>query len=135
MEERRKLPRTATQIPIRLVQSPQAAEIQTYSYNLSGSGVYCEVRQFLPLMSKVKLTLLLPGEDRTKPAQPVTCDGAVVRVDPLQTTAEGGAIFRIAIFFTEITAANRERIVRYVEHHLSDDPTRRGGTPPITPHL
>ena len=131
MEDRRRLPRITTQIPIRLLQSPQAAEIQTQSYNMSGSGVYCEVRQFLPLMSKVRLTLLLPAEDPRKPLQPITCDGAVVRVDPVMTTPEGGAVFRVAIFFTDITTAHRERIVKYVERHLApDDSSRRGGVPP-----
>ena len=69
-------------------------------------------------MSTVQLTLQLPGANHRPQARAIVCEGAVVRVDPLETRGEGDATFRVAIFFTEITEADRERISRYVEGHL-----------------
>lgn len=118
MDERRRFPRAATQIPIRIIQTTAEGAYEIQSHDLSGSGVSCEVDQFLPLMAKLQLTLLLPSTDGQHAPQRIVCEGAVVRVEPLRAVAEGRARFRVAIFFTDIRPADRQRIVRHVERHL-----------------
>ena len=134
MDERRRFPRTAAQIPIRLIQAPADGEYEAQSRDLSGSGVSCEVPQFLPLMAKLRLTLLLPSANHGRLPQRIVCEGAVVRVEPLRPAPESQARFRVAIFFTDIAPADRQRIVRYVAHHLPpgesrapDGPSPAGG--------
>ena len=117
MSERRRLPRASTPLPIRILQS-SFGELEAEIINLSGSGVYCEIRRLVPLMAKVQLTLLLPSYARSRAAHRIRCEGAVVRIEPTQFTADGAARFRTAIFFTRLSDADRDRIVSYVEHHL-----------------
>ena len=124
MDERRRFPRAAAQIPVRLIQASAEGECETQSYDLSGSGVSCEVQQFLPLMAKLQLTLLLPSANHGRMPQRVMCEGAVVRVEPLRSAPESQARFRVAIFFTDIAPADRQRIVRYVEGHLPTGESR-----------
>ncbi len=128
MAERRRAPRADTRLPIRIFQTSADGELEAHTRDLSASGVCCEVHQLLPLMSKVQLTLQLPAGDAAHPEQPIVCAGAVVRVDPIHTLGEGDATFRVAIFFTDVKEADRERIVRYVERQLPTDPSSQSGS-------
>ena len=127
MAERRRYPRADARIPVRIFQTSADGELETRTHDVSASGVSCEVHQPLPLMSKVQLTLQLPTTDRAHPGRAIVCTGAVVRVEPVRTTGEGEATFRVAIFFTDVAEADRERILRYVEGHLSAGQSPQGG--------
>ena len=118
MAERRRLPRASTQIPIRILHSSQA-EMEAHTHNLSGSGVYCETNRLLPLMAKVRLTLLIPPYFKSRAPRKIVCDGAVVRVQPSLFSTGGAARYLVAIFFTDIKPADRDHIVHYVAHHLA----------------
>ena len=48
MAERRRFPRADARIPIRIFQISSSGELETQTYNLSATGVYCEVHQLLP---------------------------------------------------------------------------------------
>lgn len=130
MDERRRFPRAATHIPIRFIQAAANGEYETRTYDLSGSGVACEVSCFLPLMAKLQLTLLLPAANHDRIPKRIACEGAVVRVEPLPSAPEGQTRFRVAIFFTDIAPDDRQRIVRYVEHRLPTGQPRASGEPP-----
>ena len=131
MDDRRRFPRADTQIPIRIIHTTAAGDqFEIQSRDLSGSGISCEVHAFLPLMAKLQLTLLLPDADHHHAPHRILCEGAVVRVEPLRTQVEGPPWFRVAIFFTDIKPADRQRIIRHVEHHLPPGESRASDAPP-----
>ena len=131
MDERRRFPRADTQIPIRIIHTTATGDqFEIQSHDLSGSGISCEVHAFLPLMAKLQLTLLLPASGDDRRPQRIVCEGAVVRVEPLRTQTDGPPRFRVAIFFTDIQPADRQRIIRHVEHHLPPGESRASDAPP-----
>lgn len=81
-QERRKYPRIKKDLPLKL--SHQEFDIITQTENLSCTGAYCKVNRLIPLMTKLKITILLPLE-RTKKSHSentkVVCRGVVVRAE------------------------------------------------------
>ena len=91
----------------------------THTLNISASGVYCKVDRELPLMSRVRLMLMVPnkgssGDDAAK----IDVTGVVVREHPVII---GGAIkhYDVAIFFDALTEKDKETISQYVRTKLS----------------
>ncbi len=116
--ERRKTHRVEARVPIQLEQREEQYRgeiIPAESANLSEGGVYCQVEKYLPPLTKVAITLLLPafGGKRAKPRE-IKAEGVVVRSLPEK---EGRTVlgYRIACAFTSIkeedTATVREYII------------------------
>ena len=118
IKERRKYPRLEKNIPLK-VSSPNV-DIVTQTQNISCIGAYCSINTDLPLMTKLKVTLLLPEKHRKSSkdkSKKVTCVGVVVRS---QETCEKG-IYDAAIFFEQISEKERLKLEEYINHHLSAD--------------
>ena len=86
-------------------------DMLTHTLNLSASGIYCKVDKEIPLMSRVKLMLMLPGQE--KGPQGVELSGVVVRQHPVIID---GVIkhYDVAIFFEDLSKRDRDMILNYI---------------------
>ena len=82
----------------------------THTLNISPSGVYCKVDKELPLMSRVKLMLMVP--DRTG-VKNLEVGGIVVREHPVMVD---GIVkhYDIAVFFEDLLPKDKEIIASYI---------------------
>ena len=93
--ERRRHPRVEEKIPLKI--KDECFDAISVTKNISCSGVFCQVDGYFPLLSKVKIVLLLPCEEKAK-AHPIHIEGVVVRSEPVKSAPESN--FRnVAIFF------------------------------------
>ncbi|MCA9400345.1 MAG: PilZ domain-containing protein [Candidatus Omnitrophica bacterium] len=112
-QERRRDPRLENNIPLKI--KLDGGDVVTETVNISRSGAYCRVTEYIEPMTKLDIHLLLPvrknGKDVTKK---VACQGVVVRVEPVDQTTN----FNIAVFFNDITQRDSETIADYIGSHL-----------------
>ncbi len=111
--ERRRAPRISQLV--HLILSSTSGPIKATTQNISASGVYCTLDQFVAPMTKLEVAFELPTEH--KPVR-MTVSGVVVRVEPL-VTPEGQAQYKIAVFFNALEERDRAIIATFVEQRLS----------------
>lgn len=111
--DRRREPRIAEALPIAF--SDATGDFAAHTKNLSASGVYCTIPQFIPPMTKLSLRFELSDRGRRVT---IRCSGVVVRVDPVILNTEQGR-YNIAVFFTDLSARDRGTIGRFVQQRLS----------------
>lgn len=86
----------------------------THTLNLSTSGIYCKVDKEIPLMSKVRLMLMIPGAPKEeKGPLSIEVDGVVVREHPVIINGEVKH-YDCAIFFDSLPARDAEIISEYI---------------------
>ena len=107
---RRKDPRIAHRVPLHLTHEVEVTK--TESENLSASGVYCTVKHYIPLMTKLKIRVALPTEHGSH----IDCRGVVVRIEPPVESKR--ATYNVAIFFNDLADDDRTRLAGYVQTHL-----------------
>ena len=86
----------------------------THTLNISTSGVYCKVDKELPLMSRVKLMLMVPDASKESSGMAnLEVSGIVVRQHPVIID---GAIkhYDMAIFFEDLSGRDKEIISAYI---------------------
>jgi hypothetical protein len=110
--ERRGAPRADKNVAMKL----KLGELDTviHALNISASGAYCKIDKEIPLMSRVKLVIMLPDMDKPgEPERKIEVTGVVVREHPVVID---GKIkhFDLAIFFEDISQKDREAISGYV---------------------
>lgn len=115
--ERRRYPRLEKVIPLKV--SSQGSDLVTQTKNISCIGAYCSVNKSLPIMSKLKITLLLPEKAKQPQvkSKKVNCIGVVVRSQ--QSSHKGH--YDIAIFFEQIREREKLKLEDYINHHLALD--------------
>lgn len=93
-------------------------DIITKSLDISASGVYCKVEKEIPLMSRIKIILIVPKlkRDDTKEAEviKIETDGVVVREHPVIVNGKT-AHYDVAIFFDNISAKDRKILLEYTQ--------------------
>ena len=113
--EKRKYPRLKDE-NVSLKVKAGEIDIITKSLDISASGVYCKVEKEIPLMSRIKVVLIVPkskkdAKDTARTAK-IETDGIVVREHPV--IANGKIIhYDVAIFFDNISAKDREFLLEY----------------------
>ncbi len=110
--ERRSAPRITSRLPLTL--ADHAHEFVARTKNLSASGAYCTVRQFVPPMTKLQIRLELTPSSR--PVH-IACLGVVVRTEPASPRPQASD-YHIAILFQDLTERERSAIARYVQQQL-----------------
>jgi len=86
----------------------------THTLNLSTSGIYCKVDKEIPLMSRVKLMLIVPDvSGEGKEARNLAIDGVVVREHPVIMNGQVKH-YDCAIFFENLSAKDTEIISAYI---------------------
>ena len=86
----------------------------THTLDISASGIYCKIDKEIPLMSRVKIKLMVPDMEKTeKAAKELDVEGVVVREHPVIID---GVIkhYDAAIFFDNLSAKHREVIQEYI---------------------
>lgn len=86
-------------------------DTMTHTLDISASGIYCKIDKEIPLMSKVRIKLMVPESSKT--VRELDVDGVVVREHPVIID---GVIrhYDAAIFFDNLSAKNREMIQAYI---------------------
>jgi c-di-GMP-binding flagellar brake protein YcgR len=116
-EERRGAPRVAERVLLSVRDAK--TELQAETKNLSAAGVYCALESFIPPMTKLQLRFELPvGGRRVR----IRCTGVVVRVEPVVTTASN-ARYHTGIWFSDLSARDREAILGFVRQRLAEHPS------------
>lgn len=106
-EERRRFPRLEDDtLSLKL----DGFDSITHTLNISPSGVYCKVDKELPLMSRVKLMLMVPDKTSVKNLE---VSGIVVRQHPVIID---GIVkhYDIAVFFEDLSVKDKETIASYI---------------------
>ena len=85
------------------------------SLNVSANGVYFASPTFIPLLTRLRITLELPGEAGGKSR--VACDGVVVRTEP-ETERPDTSEYQVACYFTEISEHDHARLEAYILRHV-----------------
>ena len=107
--ERRQHPRVDKNVPLKI--STDDAELVTETKNISRSGAYCRVNKYIEPMTKLKIHLLLPFKKGSKTTtKKITCQGVVVRAEPLPGNKE----FNAAIYFNDLTSRDADCIAEYI---------------------
>lgn len=115
--ERRVSVRVDARLSMRVEGTPDggaSAQIVTESQNISASGVYCLSSHYLPPLSKVQLTIVLPKlPGRTHSQELIKCEGIVVRCESLpQKKSEPH--YQLACMFSGVDRAKQEILEEFV---------------------
>lgn len=122
--ERRRAPRAAVEVPIKIKGSEGVIEASTK--NISASGAYCTLNTFVPLNAELGVTLLIPREEQSgrQELKKLKCHGIVVR----NRAEREGAVethYGMAICFTDIDRRDERELSDYVKHQLPPEEQRR----------
>ena len=112
--DQRKHPRIDSRFPIRSGADP-GDQLEMESLNLSLEGVYCSTVRYVPVMTKLLLTLHLPAVPGLKPPSPdgIQTEAVVVRVEP---DPDGkGERYNLALFFSQITREDRVQLAEFLD--------------------
>ncbi len=115
-QDRRRYPRAAKSLAIKL--KDRDADFVTETKNVSCIGAYCTVNAYVALLTKLRITLILPKCRQVKASKPIVCEGTVVRVEKCPPGIESNR-YNIAIYFNQISKGDMKTIDHYVKNHLS----------------
>lgn len=118
-QERRRYPRVEKNIAIKL--KDKDVDFVTETENISCIGAYCQIDSYLPILTKLKITLLLPRSKKSQSAKRIVCEGSVVRVERSHALLENNK-YNIAIYFNEIAKGDMKLIDAYVKNHSTASP-------------
>lgn len=105
-------PRFILILPLQI--STEDFTLDTTSKNISCSGVFCYVDRFIPLDSKVNVSMRLAYfVDGLKAQRTVKCKAKIVRIDSPSDKVNGS--YRVGIAFEEIAGEDREALKAYIQ--------------------
>lgn len=116
--ERRRYPRASKNLAIKI--TDREADFVTETQNISCIGAYCQVDSYLPILTKLKISLVLPKTRETGTAQHIVCEGTVVRIEKGHDTLEN--VYHVALYFNKISKGDMKLIDQYVKRHLTPSP-------------
>lgn len=116
-QERRRYIRADKNLAIKI--RDKDADFVTETKNVSCLGAYCEVDGYLPILTKLKITLLLPKSKNIKDPKHIVCEGTVVRIEKASDPLENNK-YNIAIYFNHIGRADMKLIDRYVKNCMNE---------------
>jgi hypothetical protein len=107
--------RGAVRVPARLAMEITIAgdTAQVESLNVSANGVYFLTPLYIPVLTKLRITLDLPGEGKSSRSRSVACDGVVVRTEP-EAEEPGVDEYNVACYFTSISEGDKETLEKYI---------------------
>lgn len=125
-QDRRRFKRARKNLAIKI--KDRDADFVTETKDISCVGAYCQIDGYLPVLTKLKITLLLPKTRGMKDPKHISCEGTVVRVekssDPLETNK-----YNIGIYFNQISRSDMKIIDRYVKNCVKE--SSASGSPQI----
>jgi hypothetical protein len=111
MKERREHPRFPARLPVKTV-GPEG-EFELVTGDVSLGGIKCHASHHIPEMTRMALKIEIPFEGSSEWISP---KGIVVRVEPSEPVP-GHSDYRVALFFVELSDADRDKLARYLDHH------------------
>jgi c-di-GMP-binding flagellar brake protein YcgR len=111
---RRKDVRTSARVPIEL--AGQGETLSVSSLNIGAGGVYVEVPRFIEPLTKLHLSMMIPGPTPDEEASPVETEAIVVRVLP-ERPDPGVDRYEVACAFLDLSEDNRDVVNRYILTH------------------
>ena len=115
--ERRNSARADANLSMRVEGRPSDGEltlVETESQNISSSGVYCTSPHYLAPLSRVALTIVLPGRSGSSARSSlVKCSGIVVRCLPIGNPNPSGA-YQLACSFIALDQRHQAAIDEFV---------------------
>jgi c-di-GMP-binding flagellar brake protein YcgR len=113
-DDKRRHPRVVERIRVRS-SSQEAVELETI--DLSAGGLSCTAPAFLPLMTKLAVSLVLPGHKSSQSgsddSQTVEGEAVVVRSEPSSPVPDTGS-YRVALFFSRMEEGDRSRLLDFL---------------------
>ncbi len=86
---------------------------QVESLDVSANGVYFQTPIYISVLTKLRITLDLSGDDESSRSRSVACDGVVVRTQP-EFEDKDVDEYNVACFFTSISDADQETLEQYI---------------------
>ncbi len=88
--------------------------------NVSANGVYFISKTHIALLTRLQITLMLPGspEGPKSALREVVCDGIVVRIDPEGPRPDQDE-YEVACYFTSITDKDQDHLESYILNQLA----------------
>ncbi len=121
-QERRKDPRFFGSVPLKI--SGDDFDLVTETKNLSKSGAYCRVNQYIEPMTKLRVQFLLPFKHNNRTVtRKISCGAVIVRTE--SAPADGG--YSVAIFFNDIEPRDITTLKDYVANMLKDEAKTQSG--------
>jgi hypothetical protein len=113
--DRRRFARAAKNLAIKL--EDKEVDFVTETKNISCIGAYCQIDTYLPILTKLNITLLLPKDKNSKTPKHISCEGTVVRIEKCADSLEPNK-YNVAVYFNQINKSDMKLIDRYVKTHL-----------------
>lgn len=112
-QEKRRHPRVQDRLTLRSSSSDDGvAEMTTTNLSLGGAQVI--THRFLPLMTRVAITLHLPPQDADEARpRPLKAEAVVVRIEP-PIPETGSRAYQMALFFSRMEPPDRTALARYL---------------------
>ena len=112
-QEKRRQPRVQDRLTLRS-SSPETGSVEMSTTNLSLGGAHVVTNYYMPLMTRVEVTLHRPPEAglESRP-RPVKAEAVVVRVLPPAPSPESRS-FEMALFFSRMEQRDRSALARYL---------------------
>ena len=116
-KERRSHPRISAEISGHIVCHTTKGALQMTTRNISCSGLYCHVSEYIAPFTRVDIEMNLPLHQSGKAQhRAVRFEGVVVRAEPGHAHPSRTE-FNVAIFFSGITPRAKSLVARYVREH------------------
>jgi hypothetical protein len=110
--DNRKHPRFILVVPLQI--STEDFTINTTSKNISCAGVFCYVDRFIPINTKLDISMKLAHiVDGQKAQKTIKCKARVVRIDSSESRESGSC--RVGIAFDSIEGQDREILIKYIQ--------------------
>jgi len=110
-KDRRSVPRVVDSLEFTL--GYDKYDFSSRTLNISTCGMLCNLNHKVPEMTNVEMAILVPSRLPDGQATTIKVKGVVVR------NMEEGHEHDTAIFFTQISTADRRRLATYIRHKLN----------------
>ena len=116
-KERRKHRRSSLEIPLDMQRPGERQKgFSAKTINLSAGGFYCKVPFHVPVLTKLRISMMVPVRDSSGRERDhmISCGGTVVRTVPARPAPDVKR-YEIGCFFTEMDAQDRLVIEEYLQ--------------------
>jgi len=114
VKERRKHRRASLEVPLDVSDaSKKTRGFRAKTVNLSAGGFYCKVPFYIPVYTKLKISMAIPISEETEEEHVISCEGMVVRTVP-EEPDPAVKTYEIGCFFTDIDDYDRLIIEQYL---------------------
>ena len=116
--ERRQDPRAEARLKIEFGGPGDEESFSVSSINIGAGGVYVEVPHYIEPLTKLSLSMMVPGPTPEEEPTLINTEAIVVRTTP-EGPEEGLSRYEMACAFLELSDDHRDAINRYILTHQS----------------